>query len=405
LWLVLTFSALGVISTAIIAAFAVGFTPLLLLAPFLTLLILSGAMIAVRRDPEAHRPFVQPALTYKPFISPPDGRRKKIHAVTVDQEREVYGIYATLHTLPTSLGLPDTLNLVSDRLLHLVPGATAVIYLAIGDEQPAVVVASEGPDSDSFPIGSDTSAANPAESAMRHLQTAVGLIEIDGGSPFSDDRSRSSAAVPLVHEGNAFGAIMLVGELSRESFEHLESVTLFAAGGLYTALTHQRARESALTDPYMRMPNFRAAINILDQRIGASIRFRNGEPIAVICARFDIEGMANDDLTAICSLVQSELRHMDILARGEQNELLIVLPRANSTEAQLVADRLKRALDEHLDREGQVCPYALGIASFPVDADTGQDLIGAAQENLRFSGPIAIPHPRAELARSFPLSR
>lgn len=91
-------------------------------------------------------------------------------------------------------------------------------------------------------------------------------------------------------------------------------------------------------------------------------------------------------------IARSSLREIDMLGRYGGDEFLIVLPSINSTQSRLIAERLRKKVDE------TVFPHftiSIGIASFPQDGATAKDLIGFADEGLYLSkekGKNAISH-------------
>jgi GGDEF domain-containing protein len=325
-----------------------------------------------------------------PMSSPPAER-----TITVDEDREIYGIYATLQTISASLNLSDTLNLVADRLGRLVPGATIVFALAETPSEPLSVAAIFGRYAELFTLGeaiADDAAAAVARFERRAVSGLIWPKRLDPVTGREDEGGWPAIAAPVIFEASVYGAIALFRGEGRGFVEaetaQLESVAIFASAGIHQALTQKQTRDTAMLDPIMQLPNVRAAFTIVDQRIAESLRRRTDEPLGLICLRIAAEGDADRDLREAGNLVGPQLRHMDILTRGQVNELLIVLPRAGRAEAALVASRILRALNSH---SISLAPSVhLGLASYPADGATSTELFERARANSRLPDSQAI---------------
>ena len=100
-----------------------------------------------------------------------------------------------------------------------------------------------------------------------------------------------------MREDGAFGAITLYSK-SRTSYttEHvrlLESVCQHAASALNNAMTFEKTKESALTDPLTELPNARGFYMMLEQRLAECQRM-NHESLAVISMDIDDFKTIND---------------------------------------------------------------------------------------------------------------
>lgn len=323
---------------------------------------------------------------------PPDTAERTI---TVDEDREVYGLYATLQTISASLSPADTLNFISDRLFRLIPGATVVFALTDDATEPLSVTAKFGRFAHLFALG-DAIADDEAISLARATRRAVaGFIRPNARTdddPEAEPEHWPTIAAPVIFEGTVHGAIGLFRDAGRGFTEseaaQLESVALFASAGIHQAWTQRQSRDSALFDPVSNLPNLRAAHTIVDQRIAEALRHRTDEPLGLLCLRFAHPDVTDRQLRSLSVLVTPLLRHMDILTGGEPGELLVVLPRAGHIEATLVANRILRALAN--DPVASAAALCLGLASYPADGATSSELFSSARENSRKADGQAI---------------
>jgi diguanylate cyclase (GGDEF)-like protein len=204
---------------------------------------------------------------------------------------------------------------------------------------------------------------------------------------------------PLVREDGAFGAITLYSK-SRISYttEHvrlLESVSQHASSALNNALTFEKTRESALTDPLTDLPNSRAFYMMLEQRIAEGQRL-NKESLAVISLDVDDFKKINDAyghavgdrvLASIAKVIKKEMRQMDILARYAGDEFVAIMPMASAMMASMVAERIRSAVESQKFqvRTGKMVEVgvSLGISCFPNDGETTEQLLTAAARNMQ----------------------
>jgi diguanylate cyclase (GGDEF)-like protein len=197
----------------------------------------------------------------------------------------------------------------------------------------------------------------------------------------------------------AFGAIALYSQ-SRTSYssEHvrlLESVCQHASSALNNALTHEKTRESALVDPLTELPNARGFYMMLEQRIAECQRM-NRESLSVICMDIDDFKIVNDKyghstgdrlLASVAGVVRRELRQMDILTRYAGDEFVAIMPMASSKMAGSICERIRNAVEEQLFsvREGTLIGLgvSLGVACFPEDGETSEELLTAAARRMQ----------------------
>ena len=212
-------------------------------------------------------------------------------------------------------------------------------------------------------------------------------------------RFRGILVSPLVREDGAFGAIALYSQ-SRTSYssEHvrlLESVCQHASSALNNALTHEKTRESALVDPLTELPNARGFYMMLEQRIAECQRM-NREALSVICMDIDDFKVINDKyghsigdrlLASVSGVIRRELRQMDILTRYAGDEFVAIMPMASSKMASSICDRIRNAVEEQLFsvREGTMIGLgvSLGVACFPEDGETSEELLTAAARRMQ----------------------
>ena len=319
-----------------------------------------------------------------------------------EAQREVFALHEIAQTIGSSLNLSDTVTLVANKLRAIVPFDTCVIFLVDDRSGKAVAAHSVGEEAELFSrrrvnIGDGITGWVIANS--RSMCNANPELDMIGIPEEVVKRFRGILVSPLLREDGSFGAIALYSQ-SRTSYtsEHvrlLESVCQHASSALNNALTHEKTRESALVDPLTELPNARGFYMMLEQRIAECQRL-NRESLSVICMDIDDFKVINDKyghstgdrlLASVAGVMRRELRQMDILTRYAGDEFVAIMPMASSKMAISICDRIRNAVEDQLFsvREGTLIGLgvSLGVASFPDDGETSEELLTAAARRMQ----------------------
>jgi diguanylate cyclase (GGDEF)-like protein/putative nucleotidyltransferase with HDIG domain len=319
-----------------------------------------------------------------------------------EAQREVFALHEIAQTIGSSLNLSDTVTLVANKLRAIVPFDTCVIYLVDDPSGKAIAAHVVGEDVEVFKrrrinIGDGITGWVIANS--RSMCNASPDLDLIGIPDEVVKRFRGVLVSPLSREDGAFGAIALYSQ-SRTSYstEHvrlLESVCQHASSALNNALTYEKTRDSALIDPLTELPNARGFYMMLEQRIAECQRM-NREPVAVVCMDIDDFKIVNDKyghsigdrlLASVASVVRSELRQMDILTRYAGDEFVAIMPMASSKMAASISERMRNAVEDQLFsvRTGTMVGLgvSLGVACFPDDGETSEELLSAAARRMQ----------------------
>ena len=319
-----------------------------------------------------------------------------------EAQREVFALHEIAQTIGSSLNLSDTVTLVANKLKAIVPFDSCVIFLVDERSGKAVAAHAVGEEAELFSsrritVGEGITGWVIANA--RSMCNASPELDMVGISEQIVKRFRGVLVSPLLREDGAFGAIALYSQ-SRTSYttEHvrlLESVCQHASSALNNALTYEKTRESALVDPLTELPNARGFYMMLEQRIAECQRM-NRESLAVLCMDIDDFKVVNDQyghsigdrlLASVAGVVRRELRQMDILTRYAGDEFVAIMPMASSKMAASIADRIRNAVEEQLFsvRTGTMIGLgvSLGVACFPEDGETSEELLTAAARRMQ----------------------
>ncbi len=319
-----------------------------------------------------------------------------------EAQREVFALHEIAQTIGSSLNLQDTVTLVASKLRAIVPFDTCVIYLVDERSGKAVAAHVAGQDTEAFThrrvtLGEGITGWVIANArSMCNSPAELDLVGIDEEIA---SRIKGVLVSPLIREDGAFGALTLYSKTrasyTNEQVRLLESVAQHAATALNNALTFERTKESALTDPLTDLPNARSFHLMLEQRLAECQRL-NREPLTVLSMDLDDFKSINDTyghgvgdrlLAIAAAVIKRQLRQMDLLARYAGDEFVAIMPMASVDVARMVADRIRTAIEAHqfpvrTGRSTQI-GLSIGIACFPREGETVEALIAAAGRNMQ----------------------
>jgi diguanylate cyclase (GGDEF)-like protein len=154
---------------------------------------------------------------------------------------------------------------------------------------------------------------------------------------------------------------------------------------------YERTARSAVTDGLTGLYNHTYFLTALRREILRSKR--HGFQLSLIMLDLDDFKRINDTrghvegdrvLMKAASLVAESLREIDLAARYGGEEFAVVLPDTPRMGAFVVADRIRRRVEEHFRRKRGAPTVTLsgGVATYPEDATDPEDLIRRADEGL-----------------------
>ena len=221
-----------------------------------------------------------------------------------------------------------------------------------------------------------------------------------------DPRALSFACVPLASMEGLLG-LLYVGYdapngLRADDVLRLENLANRAAFSLQRVIIQQDYQSKAYSDAMTGLDNFRRFEQDLTSEMQRAERY--GRPLSLILLDIDHFKSFNDTLGhqagdallgQLAAVLRDSLRSVDKPARYGGEEFVVVCPETGAPEARLIAERIRRAVeqtpfalvDKERSEDGSAprttrVTVSVGFATFPRDARTPRDLIREADKAL-----------------------
>lgn len=312
--------------------------------------------------------------------------------------QEVYALYEIARTFGSSLDVEATLSILVDKVGHVVPFDTCVVYLYDEAKGYAVAAHVAGTNSKQFAsrcvaLGEGVTGFTLANrSAMNQLDPSLDLAEIGVAQDY-----RSMASLPLHKDQQLLGALSVYSkELDQYSDDHmrlLETVTKLASDALANAMHHAETESNALTDSLTGLPNARyLALRFEEEAARARRTSRSFQLVMLDLDEFkfvnDTYGHKVGDkmLREMGRIIQAQLREYDFLARYAGDEFVAIVQELGDSQVEELRGRIEKAVlafslhvrGNHRARVG----ISIGTAYFGVDGHTLDQLLVAADQAM-----------------------
>jgi len=160
------------------------------------------------------------------------------------------------------------------------------------------------------------------------------------------------------------------------------------------AYLHQMIKSMAIRDGLTNLFNHRYFQNTLAAELERAQRYKKDLSIVL----FDLDHFKNYNdklghpegdylLKEIANIVNLNKRNVDVAARYGGEEFVLILVETGRSGAAQLAERLRKAIEEHPFRNREIQPLgkisvSIGYSSFPEDGETRESLVRVADENL-----------------------
>ncbi len=312
--------------------------------------------------------------------------------------QEGFALYEIARTFGSSLDVHNTVVALVDKVGHVVPFQSCVVYLY--DELKAFARPAHVAGIHAKVLS--TRCIAPGEGVTGFtLANRTPINQLHPSLEFAGSDCKveytAMASLPLVKDEQLLGALSVYStELEQYTEDHmrlLETVTRLASDALANAVQHARAESNALTDPLTALPNARYLAVRFDEE--ASRARRNSRPFQVVMLDLDDFKIVNDSfghkvgdrmLREMGRIIQGQLREYDFLARYAGDEFVAIVQELGERQVEDLRMRIEKAVSEfslHVRNKGKArVGISIGTATFGTDGETLDQLLVAADQAM-----------------------
>lgn len=314
--------------------------------------------------------------------------------------REVYALYEIARTFGTSLNVEHTLEILVDKVGHVVPFDTCIVYFY--DEMKGYATArhvvgknvQKLANRSIVPGEGVTGFALANRSPVNQLHPSLDFTDIN---PEAGIKYRSMASLPLFKDDVLLGALSVYStELEQYTDDHmrlLETVTRLASDALGNAMQHAEAESNALTDPLTGLPNARyLALRFEEEAARARRTDRAFQVVMLDLDEFkkvnDTYGHKSGDkmLREVANLISGQLREYDFLARYGGDEFVALVQEVVGSQVEELCVRIESAVSKFSLPIGRnrfaSVGISVGTATFGIDGETLDHLVAHADNEM-----------------------
>ena len=314
--------------------------------------------------------------------------------------REIYALYEIAQSMGTSLGVADTMALISSKISKIVPWTGCALFLQPADSETLKCRFAAGSDAPRLLNATLEGGAGLSGWVARNRRTLINAdpritFEAIGLVPPVD--LRSALVCPLSFNDVFIGCLALYhSEPNRYNEDHrrlLERIAEQAGAVIHNSIVFEQTQEDSLTDPLTGLPNRRSMFVHLSRELSRAERLKS--ELAVIIMDVDNFKAINDTyghnvgdhaLRQVAAALQTALRPYDLCVRYAGDEFIVVLADCSREAAELKRRELQALVStiEFDVRAGKRLRLeaSAGAAVFPQDGATYEALLADADHRM-----------------------
>jgi diguanylate cyclase (GGDEF)-like protein/putative nucleotidyltransferase with HDIG domain len=315
--------------------------------------------------------------------------------------REIYALYEISQTMGTSLGMADTMALISSKLTNLVPFSACALFLYHEEDETLQCRFATGVESEvigTMVVGSGQGLTGWVSRNRRPLVNARPSADFEAAGLGERATTLQAAIVAPLVFGDRFIGTLAVYHQEPEFYsdDHrrlLDRVCEQAAAVIHNSIIFEQTQEDSLTDPLTELPNTRFMFMHLTRELARAERLK--AEVALLVMDLDNFKAINDNhghhvgdraLREVAHVLRGAIRPYDICVRYAGDEFIVVLAGCGGEEAEWKRHELQRAVDDLVfePRPGRRLPLAVsvGAAIYPHDGETYESLLATADSRM-----------------------
>jgi diguanylate cyclase (GGDEF)-like protein len=315
--------------------------------------------------------------------------------------REIYALYEIAQALGSSLGVSDTMALITSKLNNIVPFSSCALFLYVEETETLRCRFATGVEADSIQamtIRSGQGLIGWVARNRRPLVNARPSADFEAaGQPPGSTSLQCALVCPLMFNERLIGTIAVYHlEPSVYTDDHrrlLDRISEQAAAVIYNSIVFEQTQEDSLTDPLTGLPNTRFMFMHLTRELARAERLKS--EVSLLVMDLDNFKDINDTyghhvgdraLRDVAGVLRTAIRPYDICVRYAGDEFIVVLSGCGAEEAERKRVELQQAVDTlpFEARPGHLLPLAIsvGAAIFPHDGDSYEALLATADSRM-----------------------
>jgi diguanylate cyclase (GGDEF)-like protein len=358
---------------------------------------------AVRLEQAVRRPAAEdaPQMGRPATGLQPEPAKKNVFEDIALAHREIYALYEIAQAMGTSLGVSDTMALISAKLSNLVPFSCAALFLYDEETETLRCRFATGTDADviqQVSVHSGEGLTGWVARNRRPLVNARPSADLEAAGLTELSTTLQSALVcPLMFADRFIGTLSVYhtdAAFYRDDHRRLlDRVSEQAAAVINNSMLFEQTQEDSLTDPLTGLPNTRFLFMHLTRELARAERLKS--EVSLMVMDLDSFKEINDNhghhvgdraLCEVARVLRAAIRPYDICVRYAGDEFIIVLSGCSADEAEHKRHELQQSIDEVYfeARPGKRLQLgiSIGAAVFPHDGESYEALLATADSRM-----------------------
>ena len=331
----------------------------------------------------------------------PEPAKKNVFDDIALAHREIYALYEIAQAMGTSLGVSDTMALISAKLSNLVPFSCAALFLYDEDSETLRCRFATGVDAEiiqKIAVHTGEGLTGWVARNRRALVNARPSADLEAAGLADVQTNLQSALVcPLLFSERFIGTLSVYHvdpTYYRDDHRRLlDRVSEQAAAVINNSMLFEQTKEDSLTDPLTGLPNTRFLFMHLTRELARAERLK--QEVSLLVMDLDDFKSINDShghhvgdraLCEVARVLRTDIRPYDICVRYAGDEFIVVLSGCDADEAQSKRAELQRSIDEVYfeARPGKRVELGIsvGAAVFPQDGESYEALLATADSRM-----------------------
>jgi diguanylate cyclase (GGDEF)-like protein len=370
-------------------------------ATFIQLLpVLQAEAATLEQSMRKPAPAAEPTVGQPATGLTPEPTKKNVFDDIALAHREIYALYEIAQAMGTSLGVADTMALISAKLSNLVPFSCAALFLYDEETETLRCRFATGTDADiiqQVTVRSGEGLTGWVARNRRPLVNARPSADLEAAGLTMSTHLQAALVCPLLFNERFIGTLSvyhLDPAFYRDDHRRLlDRVSEQAAAVINNSMLFEQTQEDSLTDPLTGLPNTRFLFMHLTRELARAERLK--AELSLMVMDLDHFKEINDShghhvgdraLCEVARVLRAAIRPYDICVRYAGDEFIVVLSGCGADEAEQKRLELQQGIDAVYfeGRPGKRLPLGIsvGTAVFPHDGESYETLLATADNRM-----------------------